>query len=308
VIYNAVNMIRLQDIDLNLLIVFEQMLQERQVSAVARNLRLSQPAVGNALIRLRRTLDDPLFVRTSAGMQPTPLAKRLAEPITLALSNITRAINYKERFDPQTSRRHFSIAVSELGEIDLIPTLANKCTSLAPRIQISTVRAGATDLTREMEAGRVDLALGAFEDMSTTLFRRRLFKQSCVTMFRAGHAFGRGEITLKNFLSARHLFVSTADSPYDRVNRSLQRAGIMATVTLQVPHFTAVPYLVRATDCVTTVPERFAEAAAAPFGLEFISPPLRLPSLAINCWWHPRFHQDEGNQWLLALIVQLFAN
>ncbi len=240
-------------------------------------------------------------------MQPTPLARRLAEPITVALSSITNAVNYKEQFDPKTSKRQFSIAVTELGEIDLIPHLANKCSSVAPRIQISTVRAGAIDLTREMEAGRVDLALGAFEDVSTSLYRRRLFKQSYVTMFRAGHALGQGDITLKNFLSAHHLFVSTSASPYDRVNRYLQRAGIMATVTLRVPQFTAVPYLLRSTDCVATVPERFAEAAAAPFGLEFISPPLRLPSLRINCLWHPRFHQDEGNQWLLGLIVELFS-
>ena len=300
-------MIRLQDIDLNLLIVFQQQLQERKVSEVAKTLRRSQPAVSNALHRLRQIFDDPLFVRTREGMQPTPFARRMAEPITIALSNISAAVNCLERFDQQTSKRHFVIATTELGEIDLIPPLANKCSKVAPRIRISTLRESSIDLVREMEAGRVDLALGAFEDISTSFHRRRLFRQSYVTMFRAGHALGCGEVTLEKFLSVGHILVSNVSGSYDRVNRCLRRAGITASVVLQVPHFTAVPYLVKATDCVATVPIRFAQIVAAPFGLEFISSPLRLPSLDISVLWHPRFNHDEGNKWLRDLIIDLFS-
>lgn len=300
-------MIGLQDIDLNLLVVFQELLRERQVSVVAKNLRLSQPAVSNALGRLRGALNDPLFVRTSTGMQPTPLAQHLAEPIIVALSNITNAINYKPQFSPQVSRRHFTIAVSELGEIDLVPKAMNECSRAAPHIQLRTVRVGTVDLAKEMEAGRVDLAVGPFEDMPGSFYRRRLFKQSYLTVFRAGHPLGRGEATLEAFLSAQHLFVSTTSSPYDRVNRFLERAGVMPKVKLRVPQFTAVPFVIRATDLITTVPERFAESAAELFDLEFISPPLRLPSLVINTFWHPRFHQDEGNRWLRDIFIKLFA-
>jgi DNA-binding transcriptional LysR family regulator len=300
-------MIALQDVDLNLLVVFQELLRERQVSTVAKNLRLSQPAVSNALTRLRRTLNDPLFVRTSTGMQPTPLARNLAEPIILALSNITNAINYKPEFSPEVSKRLFTIAVSELGEIDLIPKAMNECNRVAPHIQFRTVRAGTVDLPREMEAGRVDLALGPFEDVPSSFYRRRLFKQSYLTVFRAGHPLGRGDASLQAFLSAQHLFISTTASPYDRVNRALERAGIMPKVKLQVPHFTAVPFIIRATNLVTTVPERFAASVVDPFELEFVAPPLRLPSLVISTFWHPRFHQDEGNRWLRDIFTKLFS-
>jgi DNA-binding transcriptional LysR family regulator len=303
-------MIRLQDIDLNLLIVFQQLFETRRISEAARKLGRSQPTVSNALRRLRRAFDDPLFVRTSEGMSPTPFAQQLAKPITIALSNISNAVNHREYFDPRISRRRFTIAATELGEIDLIPLLANKCNSAAPHIQISTVRASSIslDLIRDLEAGRIDLALGAFENVSGSLHRQRLFRQSYVTMFRAKHELGQGEVNLKSFLSARHLFVTNRSGADQRVNRCLQRAGIMQTVTLEVPYFTAVPYLIQATDCVATVPKRFAEAAAAPFGLEFITPPIKMPILTISAWWHPRFHQDKGNKWLRDLTIELFSS
>jgi DNA-binding transcriptional LysR family regulator len=300
-------MIKLQDIDLNLLIIFQQQLQERKVSEVAKTLSRSQPAVSNALRRLRQIFDDPLFIRTSEGMQPTPFARRMAEPITIALSNIAAAVNCLEQFDPQTSKRHFVISATEMGEIEVITPLESKCCSIAPGIQISTLREGSIDLVREMEAGRVDLALGAFDNISTSLHRRRIFRQSYVTIFRAGHPLGRGEATLEKFLSSRHILVTNVSNSYNRVNRCLLRAGIKANVKLQVPNFAAVPYLVRGTDCIATVPSRLAQIVAAPFGLDSISPPLHLPSLDVCILWHPRFNYDEGNKWLRDLILALFS-
>jgi len=308
-VYNECAMIRLQDIDLNLLIIFQQLMEDRQVSVAATKLSRSQPAVSNALGRLRRAFDDPLFVRTSNGMSPTPLALQLSNPISIALGNISDAVNHRERFDPETSRRRFKIATHEPGEIDLIPPLASKCSSVAPYIQMVSVRVSSSiDLVREMEAGRIDLALGAFFNIPRSLHRRRLFRQPYVTMFRAQHALGQGEVSLKSFLSARHLLVTNASGSDQRVNRCLQRAGILQTVTLEVPFFTGVPYLIQATDCVATVPKRIAEAAAAPFEFKYITPPVKLPMLAISALWHPRFHRDEGNKWLRDLTVELFSD
>ena len=297
----------IKDLDLNLLVLFQQMYQLRHVSQVARQLGVSQPTVSNALARLRRTFGDELFVRTAQGMQPTPYAQRISEPIAQALVSVTAALNQEERFDPGTSNRRFVIAMTDVGEIHFMPTLVERCGRIAPDVGISSIRASAVNWQDEMETGQIDLALGAFTDVAETLFHRRLFSQQYVTMFRRGHRFEQRKVSLKEFMTAQHLFVTSRESPYDQINARLEKAGITRSVHFQVPHFTAVPYIISNTEMVVTVPAKLAEQACGPFGLAFIAPPLRLPALHTSVFWHRRYNQDSGNQWLRGLIAECFT-
>jgi DNA-binding transcriptional LysR family regulator len=300
-------MIEARAMDLNLLVVFQEVFEQRQISAAARRLNLSQSAVSNALARLRRTFDDELFVRTGAGMQPTPLAEHLAEPIAAALASVTLALNRPAAFDPATSERQFVIAMTDVAEIYFMPPLIERCRAVAPGIGLATVRPSQADLKTAMEAGRIDIAIGAFENVSSALYQRRLFRQPYVTMFRAGHPLGTGTPTLQTFQQARHILVASSESPYERINQLLEKAGVRAASRYQVPHFTAVPYIVGSTDLVVTVPQKLAERAAAPFGLAYIKPPLRLPVLQTNLFWHRRYGEDGGNQWLREIVAGIFV-
>lgn len=303
-------MIEPHDIDLNLLSVFQEVYRERQISSAARKLGLSQSAVSNALARLRRAFGDELFVRTASGMQPTPLATQMAEPIGVAMAQVALALNQRSRFDPATSSRRFVLAMTDVGEIYFMPTLIERCKLLAPLVEISSMRAGSLALKEEMEGGRVDLAVGPFEDISEALYQRQLFRQPYVTMMRKGHPLARldrGEVSLARFVKAEHLLVDANESPYDRINALLARAGVGPSVRFRVPHFTAVPYVVSTSDLVVTVPQKLAERAALPFGLEWIMPPLELPTLQTNVFWHRRYNQDPGNQWLRGLLAEIFA-
>lgn len=300
-------MLEPKDIDLNLLVVFQEVFQERSISAVARKLGLSQPAVSNALARLRRKLNDTLFVRTAAGMQPTPLAEQLAEPLALALGNIQQVLNRQLSFDPASSQRRFTVAMSDVGEVYFMPLLVEQLQTHAPQLQLSTVRASSIDLKTEMEAGRVDLAIGAMNQVSDALYQRRLFKQDYVCMLRRAHPLAGARLGLKDFLAARHLIVASQESPYDKINHSLEKAGVTAAAQFRVPHFVAVPYIVSSTDLLVTVPQKLAERAAAPFGLLYVKPPLRLPALQTNMFWHRRYNQDAGNQWLRTFIAERFV-
>jgi len=303
-------MIEPHAIDLNLLSVFQEVYRERQISSAARRLGLSQSAVSNALARLRRSFGDELFVRTASGMQPTPLASQMAEPIGAAMAQVALALNQRSRFDPATSSRRFVLAMTDVGELYFMPTLIERCRLLAPHVEISSLRVGSAALKQEMEGGRVDLALGPFEDVSEALYQRHLFRQPFVSMFRKGHPLGKGELTLARFAQAEHLLVDAADSPYDRVNTALARAGIGEEgrpIRFRVPHFTAVPYIVSTTDLVVTVPQKLAERAGPPFGLAWVTPPLELPALQTKLFWHRRFNQDPGNQWLRGLLADVFA-
>jgi DNA-binding transcriptional LysR family regulator len=295
------------DIDLNLLAVFQEVYRERQISNAARRLNLSQSAVSNALARLRRLFGDELFVRTGQGMQPTPFAESLAEPVGAALAQVALALNRRSAFDAATSTRRFKVAMTDVGELHFMPALIERCRVAAPHLQISSRRAGSIALKEEMESGRVDLAIGPFEDISEALYQRLLFRQPYVSMVRRGHPLTEGKVDLARFAAAEHLFVDSSESPYDRINQLLEKAGIGASTRFRVPHFTAVPYIVQASDLVVTVPQKLAERAGPPFGLAWITPPLKLPALQTNMFWHRRYNQDPGNQWLRGLVAGIFA-
>ena len=300
-------MIEPSSIDLNLLSVFQEVYRERQISAAARRLGLTQSAVSNALARLRRTFGDELFVRTAYGMQPTPLAQQMAEPIGAAMAQVALALSQRSRFDPATSGRRFTLAMTDVGEVYFMPVLIERCRSGAPNVEIASIRANGLTLKDDMETGRVDLAIGAFEDVSEALYHRALFRQPFVSMFRKDHPLAKGKVDLARFVAAPHLIVDAAQSPYDRINGLLEKAGVTAGARFRVPHFTAVPYIVSTSELVVTVPQKLAESAASPFGLKWIEPPLALPALQTNVFWHRRFNHDPGIQWLRGLIADVFA-
>jgi DNA-binding transcriptional LysR family regulator len=300
-------MIEPSSIDLNLLSVFQEVYRERQISAAARRLGLTQSAVSNALARLRRTFGDELFVRTAHGMQPTPLAQQMAEPIGAAMAQVALALSQRSRFDPATSGRRFTLAMTDVGEVYFMPVLIDRCRAIAPNVEIASSRANGLTLKDDMETGRVDLAIGAFEDVSEALYHRALFRQRFVSMFRKDHPLAKGKVDLARFVAAPHLIVDAAQSPYDRINGLLEKAGVTAGARFRVPHFTAVPYIVSTSELVVTVPQKLAESAASPFGLKWIEPPLALPTLQTNVFWHRRFNHDPGIQWLRGLIAEVFA-
>ena len=298
----------LRDVDLNLLVVFNELLAERRVNAVAQTLGITQPAVSNALARLRRLLGDELFLRTSRGMEPTPFAEQLAEPVADALATLHSALNQRASFDPATSARRFVLAMTDIGEIYFLPPLMHALARVAPTVSISTVRNASANLKEDMEAGRVDLALGLLPDLKAGFFQRRLFRHKYVCLFRKGHPLDKGRMTLKEFSDADHVVVVSAGTGHNRVDALLDDSGVRRRIRLRVPHFVAVGHIVSETDMIATVPERFALRCAEPFNLAYVPHPAKLPEIAINVFWHAKLHREPANQWLRTLIVETFAH
>jgi len=298
----------LRDIDLNLLVVFNQMLLDRSVSTAANKLGLTQPAVSNALKRLRAVLKDELFLRTSRGMEPTPYALHLAEPVMYALNALQTALSTQDSFDPLTSTRTFNLAMTDIGEIYFMPPLMDALSQRAPNIQISTLRPQTGNLKEDMESGSVDLALGLLPDLQTGFFQRRLFHHRYVCIFRKGHPTARSPMSLKQFCELEHIGVAPANTGHSDIDGLLERAGIQRRMRLRVPHFIAVGHILQSTDLIATVPERFAERIEAAFGLATSPHPARLPDIAINLFWHAKFNRDPANLWLRQLLVELFSD
>jgi len=297
----------LSDIDLNLLVLFQQLMVERRVSKVADNLGLTQPAVSNALAKLRRIFGDELFLRTSGGMVPTPFAEQLGESVGYALGMIHSGLNQRTQFTPATLKRTITIGMTDIGEIVFLPALLERLGREAPGVTLNTVRNNAAHLREDMEAGKVDLAIGLLPQLKAGFFQRRLFRQRYVCLFRKGHALDRPKLLLSDYKAAEHLVIVSAGTGHGKVDELIQKAGIDRLVRLSVPHFVSVGHILQSTALVATVPERLALKLVEPFGLVVRTHPVKLPDAPISVFWHAKVHREPVNQWLRGMVFELFG-
>lgn len=298
----------LSDIDLNLLVLFQHLIVERRVSKVAENMGLTQPAVSNALAKLRRTFGDELFLRTPSGMVPTPFAEQLSEPIGYALGMIHSGLNQRTQFEPANVKRTVTIGMTDIGEIVFLPALLERLGREAPGVTLNTVRNTAVNLRDDMESGKVDLAIGLLPNLKAGFFQRRLFRQRYVCLFRRGHTLDRPRVTLAGYRAAEHLVIVSAGTGHGTVDELIRKAGIDRVVRLTVPHFVSVGHILQRTALVATVPERLAETLVEPFDLTLRPHPVTLPDAAINMFWHAKVHREPANQWLRGVIFDLFGS
>lgn len=297
----------LHEIDLNLLVVFNQLLVERRVSKVADNLGISQPAVSNSLAKLRKLFGDELFLRTPKGMEPTPFADQLAESVSYALAMIHSGVNQRTSFDPAKERRAFTVGMTDIGEIYFLPDLISRVKRDAPGVALSTVRNTTINLREELESGKVDLAIGLLPQLKAGFFQRRLFRQRYVCLMRRGHRLDKKRIGLNEYSGAEHLMVVSAGTGHGKVDELLQRSGVERKVQLTVPHFVSVGHILQRSDLITTVPEKLADRLLEPFGLVKVAHPAKLPEIAINAFWHAKYHRSPANRWLRSVIFELFC-
>jgi len=298
----------LHEIDLNLLVVFNQLLVERRVSKVADNLGVSQPAVSNSLAKLRKLLGDELFLRTPKGMEPTPYADQLAESVSYALAMIHGSINQRNSFEPSSAQRSFTIGMTDIGEICFLPALIERLRHDAPGVTVSTVRNTTVNIRDELEAGKVDVAVGLLPHLKSGFFQRRLFMQSYVCLMRRDHRFDKRKLSKAEFSAAEHLVVVSAGTGHGKVDDLLLRSGIERKVRLNVPHYVSVGHLLQGSDLIATVPERLADRLLDPFGLVKIPHPAKLPDIAINVFWHAKYHRSPANRWLRGILFELFSD
>lgn len=297
----------LRELDLNLLVVFQQLMLDRSVSMAAENLGLTQPAVSNALKRLRTALKDDLFVRTRQGMEPTPFAAQLADPVAQAMGALHGALNRHAQFDPATSQKKFVVAMTDIGEIYFMPKLIAALLKRAPGVSVSTLRSH-TGLSDAMANGEVDLAVGLLPDLQAGFYQQRLFHHRYVCLCRNEHPLAQQTMSRERFCEYGHVSVVAASTGHGEIDGHLYRAGLRRDIRLEVPHFVAVGHILQHTDLIATVPERFATSCAGPFGLTLLPLPVPLPEIAINLFWHARYNRDPASRWFRQLMFELFSD
>lgn len=296
-------------LDLNLLLVFHHLLREKRVSRVAAVLGMSQPAVSSALGRLRSSLGDELFLRTQRGMEPTPYALQLAEPVAAALDGLQQALNVRASFEPATSQRSFTLAMTDVGEMYFLPVLMDALAKAAPGVTLQVVSVTQSSLKDDMASGRIDLALGLLPQLQAGFFQQALFRQAYVCLMRQGHPLAqKKQLGLQPFAQAQHVRVIAAGTGHGRVDEALDKQGLQRRFRLTVPHYVALGDVLSHSNLIATVPERFAQRVIQPFGLTARLLPLDVEGSAIHQFWHARLHKDPGHQWLREQVALLFGD
>jgi DNA-binding transcriptional LysR family regulator len=293
-----------QGLDLNLLRVFDAVLRDRSVTSAARRLGLTQPAVSNALARLRALFEDALFVRTPTGMDATPFSRELAEPVRQALALLESALAHGPGFDSATSTRAFRFYMSDLGQIEFLPPLVERAQRVAPGVRLEAVALEVEDIGDALAAGALDLAVGFLPGLGPPVRRQPLFRDPYVCLVRADHPAIGKNLTKKQFLAASHALVSYKGG-HRVIEEALERAGLARRIALRVPHFTVVPMVLERTDLILTLPQRVARVYQQRGRFRSLPPPVPIPPADVAAHWHERYERDPGNRWLREMIMEL---
>ena len=268
----------------------------------AKQTGLTQPAASHALARLRRDLHDPIFVRTSEGMRPTPYGVKVAEAAHEALRVLRNGLDRELEFDPETSTRTFNVFMSDVGQLLYLPKLLARLSEEAPSVAIRAWYLPAKAPHLISESGEVDLAVGAFTALTSGCMQQRLYQSQYVCIVRKDHpAFVRG-MTLNSFRKVPHAVADAKGYVHEVLDRWLVRHKLRRKVKLHVPNYLVLPLVIAKSDLQAIVATGIAEVFATILPLMIMPLPTKAPTYDIKLFWHERFHRDPANRWLRGFV------
>ncbi len=292
-------------LDLNLLVVFDAVSQERSATRAAAKLNMTQPAISHALARLRGALRDDLFVRTPDGMEPTPYAERLAGPVRAALEGLGAALDGAAAFDPATATRGFTIALDNRAALVLAAPVAAAVAAEAPGVSLDLRPSGTLDVAGRLDRAELHLALGSLAAPGERFADLQLFESSYVALMRRGHPMAEGgAISLAAFSAVPHLALSSTGEGTGFVDAELARHGLARRVALRAPLLAAAAVLAQS-DMLAVVGERTARAFAGIAPLQVVALPFASPRLVAAMLWHRRLDDVPAHRWLRSLVLRV---
>ncbi|WP_159266398.1 LysR family transcriptional regulator [Pseudomonas monteilii] len=295
-------------LDLNLLLLFDQLHREQNLSAAARHLGMSQPMASASLRRLREFFDDQLFLSTGRGMRPTPFAMAIASSVSGVIERIKNEILTKPVFQPPASDRLFTICTSDIGALIFVPPILRRLSTEAPNTDLRCVSLPHHQLEAAMDQGRIDLAIGYFPDLvGEQIQTQALFEHDFTCLVRRDHPSITEALTLEQFLEAEHLVVNPEGRSQEIFERRLHELKLVRRVHLEIPHFMSVPQLIATTDMIATVPR----SLGVWFGsnqLKMLSPPIDIPRFELKLHWHRQVEADPAVSWFRSAVFEELCN
>lgn len=291
--------------DLNLLPVFVAMMEERNVTRAAERLGITQPALSNALSRLRDTLRDPLFIRERYGMKPTQMAEDLAPVIGAALASIDDVILGQQDFDPARATRLFTIAPNSYVEFVLMPAIVGRLRERAMGIKLRLTPFGNDVIETGAMSGTTDMVLGRIVDPPDNLVVQHLIDDGLACVVRADHPEIKDGISKKQYESLKHVNVLPPGRMRAGLFQALEQKDLKREVAVSVTHFLAVPEMIAVTDYCATLPSLICRQLARDPRLKVLPTPVDLGTFPVDVAWHVRYRNDPAHRWLRSLISEV---
>jgi DNA-binding transcriptional LysR family regulator len=301
----------LSGVDLNLLVAFDALALELNVTRAAARVGLSQPALSKALNRLRDVFEDPLFVRRDRSMEPTPRARGLVAPIRLALADIARTLA-PPAFSPAQASGTFRLAAIDMYEAMLCPRLIGRLRAEAPGVDIRVRPIDRSRLREQLASGEVDLAIAPLAGDDADLLTQLLWRDHLLTLIARTNPLAR-RLTTPLFAAAGHVVdaglvqVGPDGAANSVVDAVLASRGLRRRVVVVLPSFSLAPAIVAGTDLVATLPSKIVKVLRPTPGIRVLKPPLPLPDVTSHMIWHRRSDADPLQSWLRALVTATAA-
>jgi DNA-binding transcriptional LysR family regulator len=292
--------------DVRMLVLFDEVYRTQSMTRAADRLSLAQPTASIWLAKLRRQWGDPLFVRTSRGMQPTPRADALIGPAREALAVLQRLSGEPRAFDPATVQRDFRIAMTDASHITILPRLLAHVRAMAPHVRLDVSHLS-PDTGHLLESGDADLALGFIPGLEAGFHEQALYAQDFVCLVSAKHPRISEALTIRAYREESHVGILSSTS-YTMLQTALRTQKVEREVALELPGFLGLAAIVSATDLVATVPRMIGETLAATGTIRVLACPVRIPTFMVKQYWHARYHHDAGHRWLRGTCTALFAS
>jgi len=298
----------LELLDIKLLRLLDQLYATRSVTRSAEALGQSQPTVSIWLARLRKQLNDPLFVRTADGMLPTPRTDALMGTVREVLSGLQRLSESAAEFDPPTAQRRFRICMTDASHITLLPRLLSHVRALAPGVALEAGRID-SGLARALQAGEADLALGYLPWLDAGFYQQTLYAQDWICLANARHPRVISELggawNLAAYQGEAHIGISSGTG-YQLLDSALAAQQITRRVLLELPGFLGLSAILSTTALIATLPRHIGETLAHAAGLRVLPCPMAIAGFTVKQYWHCRYHHDAANRWLRGVCAELF--
>ena len=301
-------------VDLNLLVYFDVLLRELNVTRAADQLGISQPAMSNGLKRLRLLFDDPLLIRTSKGMTPTERATELKPVIRELLVGLEKAVEPKAKFNPFESEQVFRMMASDYAEATLIPLLIARLRNEAPKVILDIMTPSDVNFP-DVEQGRVDMVINRFDSIPQSFHQKVLWKDSFSCLINRNHSVLKN-FNLESYLEAHHVWVSKTGmgvgvgmDPDDVqrlgwVDEALAKIGAKRRITVFTRHYQAASSLAERQDLIATVPSKMARLQQDNNRVSILTPPFDIPSIELTMAWSPLLQHNPAHKWMRELITE----
>ena len=294
----------LKETDLNLFIAFDTIYTEKNLTKAGQVLGITQPAVSNALSRLRELFDDELFVRTSKGMIPTPVANQIIKDVRSALSLIQNTISEAEKFDPSIADMTFKISIGDSSEYRLLPLLIKELAEVSPNIKVETYLAPRKEAPRELASGTIDFSIDPPVHSDPHLRHEKIYEEDYVMIVRKDHPIlEKKELTIEDYLNLTHIHISNRKTGLGHVDMTLYRLGLARNISLRAQNFLVAPYVVEQSDLAITTTKGFAVDR----NLAWRELPFDINPLVLHLYWHEAKDSDPSSKWMKDLMLKTYG-